>query len=417
MMELGKKAEIIAVGSELLLGQITNTNAQFISKGLAEIGINVFYHTAVGDNPERLKQVISIAEERSDFIIFSGGLGPTKDDLTKETIANVLGRPLVLDDEAFQSIEDYFKKTKRTMSPNNRKQALVIEGSDVLANKFGMAPGMLTEHEARLYMLLPGPPSELHPMFENEAKPLLLEKLGSNEKIVSTVLRFFGIGESQLEADLEDIIDAQTNPTIAPLAADGEVTLRLTAKHADESETERLLKETEAVILDRVGEFFYGYDDTSLVKELSKACKEKGMTLSSAESFTGGLFAEWLTDLSGASQLFAGGVVCYSNEMKQHTLGVKPDTLQQFGAVSKECAGELASGIKRLTGSDIGISFTGVAGPEGQEGHAPGHVFIGIFADGKEEVHEFNFAGSRTGVRKRAAKYGCHLILKLLEQK
>ncbi|KXZ14720.1 competence/damage-inducible protein A [Bacillus atrophaeus] len=416
-MELGKKAEIIAVGSELLLGQIANTNAQFISKELAEIGINVFYHTAVGDNPERLKQVIRIAEERSDFIIFSGGLGPTKDDLTKETIANVLGRPLVLDDEAFQSIEDYFKKTKRTMSPNNRKQALVIEGSDVLANKFGMAPGMLTEHEARLYMLLPGPPSELHPMFENEAKPLLLEKLGSNEKIVSTVLRFFGIGESQLEADLEDIIDAQTNPTIAPLAADGEVTLRLTAKHADESETERLLKETEAVILDRVGEFFYGYDDTSLVKELSKACKEKGMTLSSAESFTGGLFAEWLTDLSGASQLFAGGVVCYSNEMKQHTLGVKPDTLQQFGAVSKECAGELASGIKRLTGSDIGISFTGVAGPEGQEGHAPGHVFIGIFADGKEEVHEFNFAGSRTGVRKRAAKYGCHLILKLLEQK
>ncbi|WP_406590070.1 competence/damage-inducible protein A [Bacillus atrophaeus] len=416
-MELGKKAEIIAVGSELLLGQISNTNAQFISKGLAEIGINVFYHTAVGDNPERLKQVIRIAEERSDFIIFSGGLGPTKDDLTKETIASVLGRPLVLDDEAFQSIEDYFKKTKRTMSPNNRKQALVIEGSDVLANKFGMAPGMLTEHEARLYMLLPGPPSELHPMFENEAKPLLLEKLGSNEKIVSTVLRFFGIGESQLEADLEDIIDAQTNPTIAPLAADGEVTLRLTAKHADESETERLLKETEAVILDRVGEFFYGYDDTSLVKELSKACKEKGMTLSSAESFTGGLFAEWLTDLSGASQLFAGGVVCYSNEMKQHTLGVKPDTLQQFGAVSKECAGELASGIKRLTGSDIGISFTGVAGPEGQEGHAPGHVFIGIFADGKEEVHEFNFAGSRTGVRKRAAKYGCHLILKLLEQK
>ncbi|QUF67364.1 competence/damage-inducible protein A [Bacillus atrophaeus] len=416
-MELGKKAEIIAVGSELLLGQITNTNAQFISKGLAEIGINVFYHTAVGDNPERLKQVIRIAEERSDFIIFSGGLGPTKDDLTKETIASVLGRPLVLDDEAFQSIEDYFKKTKRTMSPNNRKQALVIEGSDVLANKFGMAPGMLIEHEARLYMMLPGPPSELHPMFENEAKPLLLEKLGSNEKIVSTVLRFFGIGESQLEADLEDIIDAQTNPTIAPLAADGEVTLRLTAKHADESETERLLKETEAVILDRVGEFFYGYDDTSLVKELSKACKEKGMTLSSAESFTGGLFAEWLTDLSGASQLFAGGVVCYSNEMKQHTLGVKPDTLQQFGAVSKECAGELASGIKRLTGSDIGISFTGVAGPEGQEGHAPGHVFIGIFADGKEEVHEFNFAGSRTGVRKRAAKYGCHLILKLLEQK
>ncbi|MCM3353098.1 competence/damage-inducible protein A [Bacillus halotolerans] len=416
-MEFPKKAEIIAVGSELLLGQIANTNAQFISKQLAEIGVNVFYHTAVGDNPERLKQVIRIAEERSDFIIFSGGLGPTKDDLTKETIANVLGRPLVLNDEAFQSIEDYFKRTKRTMSPNNRKQALVIEGSDVLANHFGMAPGMLTKHDSRFYMLLPGPPSELRPMFENEAKPLLLKKMGSNEKIVSTVLRFFGIGESQLEADLEDIIDAQTNPTIAPLAADGEVTLRLTAKHADEKETERLLKETEAVILERVGEFFYGYDDTSLVKELSKACKEKGITLSAAESFTGGLFSEWLTDLSGASALFSGGVVCYSNEVKQNVLGVKKETLDRFGAVSEECASELAKGVQQLTGSDIGISFTGVAGPDTQEGHAPGHVFIGIFANGKEEVHEFHFAGSRTGIRKRAAKYGCHLILKLLEQK
>ncbi|NTU16815.1 competence/damage-inducible protein A [Bacillus subtilis] len=416
-MEFPKKAEIIAVGSELLLGQIANTNAQFISKQLAEIGVNVFYHTAVGDNPERLKQVIRIAEERSDFIVFSGGLGPTKDDLTKETIANTLGRPLVLNDEAFQSIEDYFKRTKRTMSPNNRKQALVIEGSDVLANHFGMAPGMLTEHESRYYMLLPGPPSELRPMFENEAKPLLLKKMGSNEKIVSTVLRFFGIGESQLEADLEDIIDAQTNPTIAPLAADGEVTLRLTAKHADEKETERLLKETEAVILERVGEFFYGYDDTSLVKELSIACKEKGITISAAESFTGGLFSEWLTVHSGASKLFAGGVVCYTNDVKQNVLGVKKETLDRFGAVSKECASELAKGVQKLTGSDIGISFTGVAGPDAQEGHEPGHVFIGISANGKEEVHEFHFAGSRTGIRKRGAKYGCHLILKLLEQK
>ncbi|ASB53166.1 MULTISPECIES: competence/damage-inducible protein A [Bacillus] len=416
-MEIAKKAEIIAVGSELLLGQIANTNAQFISKELAEIGVNVFYHTAVGDNPERLKHVIRIAEERSDLIIFSGGLGPTKDDLTKETIANTLGRPLVLNDEAFRSIEEYFVKTKRTMSPNNRKQALVIEGSDVLANHFGMAPGMLAEHGSRLYMLLPGPPSELRPMFENEAKPLLLKKLGSNEKIVSTVLRFFGIGESQLEADLEDIIDAQTNPTIAPLAADGEVTLRLTAKHADEKETERLLKETEAAILERVGEFFYGYDDTSLVKELSKACRQNKITISSAESFTGGLFSEWVTDLRGASQLFAGGVVCYSDSVKQHVLGVKAETLAESGAVSKECAKELAAGVRKLTGSDIGISFTGVAGPDPQEGHAPGRVFIGISAEGKEEVHEFNFAGSRTGIRKRAAKYGCHLILKMLDQK
>ncbi len=416
-MKLERKAEIIAVGSELLLGQIVNTNAQFISRHLAEIGINVFYHTAVGDNPERLKQVIQTAQQRSDFIIFSGGLGPTKDDLTKETIAEVVGRPLKLDDEAFESIQDYFKKTNREMSPNNRKQALILEGSDVLPNRFGMAPGMLLEHESRFYMLLPGPPKELEPMFENEAKPMILEKLGSREKIVSRVLRFFGIGESQLETDLEDLIDAQTNPTIAPLAADGEVTLRLTAKHADPEETNRLLKETEDRILERVGEFFYGYDDTSLAEELAKACRSKGMTLAAAESFTGGLFSSWLTEMSGASEYFKGGAVCYTNELKVSAAGVSEDTLQRYGAVSAQCAKELAAGIRVKTGSDIGISFTGVAGPNTQEGHPAGKVFIGISVkDQAEEAFEFQFAGSRSAVRKRSAKYGCHLLLKMMEK-
>ncbi|MCY7629949.1 competence/damage-inducible protein A [Bacillus altitudinis] len=414
-MKSERKAEIIAVGSELLLGQITNTNAQFISKQLAEIGVNVYYHTAVGDNPERLKRAIQVAQERSNFIIFSGGLGPTKDDLTKETIASTLGKELVLNEEAFESIQEYFRKTGRDMSPNNRKQALVLEGSDVLVNRFGMAPGMFIQEGDTFYILLPGPPSELHPMFENEAKPLISEKLGLKEKIVSVVLRFFGIGESQLETDLEDLIDAQTNPTIAPLAADGEVTLRLTAKHEDEKETERLLKETEAQILERVGEYFYGYGNTSLAFEASKALHEHGKTVAAAESLTGGMFSEWLTDLEGASSILNGSVVCYTNQVKQQVLGCREETLSSHGAVSKECALELAEGVRKLTGSDIGISFTGVAGPEPHEGQPVGKVFIGLSTKDQTDVFELMFTGSRSGIRKRAVKYGLHHLIKLLK--
>ncbi|WP_342494708.1 competence/damage-inducible protein A [Bacillus sp. FSL M7-0307] len=415
-MKSERKAEIIAVGSELLLGQITNTNAQFISKQLAENGVNVYYHTAVGDNPERLKRAIQVAQERSNFIIFSGGLGPTKDDLTKETIANTLDKELVLNEEAFESIQEYFRKTGRDMSPNNRKQALVLEGSDVFVNRFGMAPGMFIQEGDTFYILLPGPPSELHPMFENEAKPLISEKLGLKEKIVSVVLRFFGIGESQLETDLEDLIDAQTNPTIAPLAADGEVTLRLTAKHEDEKETERLLKETEAQILERVGEYFYGYGDTSLAFEASKALHEHGKTVAAAESLTGGMFSEWLTDLEGASSILNGSVVCYTNQVKQQVLGCREETLSSHGAVSKECALELAEGVRKLTGSDIGISFTGVAGPEPHEGQPVGKVFIGLSTKDQTDVFEWMFTGSRSGIRKRAVKYGLHHLLKLLKE-
>ncbi|WP_353855688.1 competence/damage-inducible protein A [Bacillus sp. Bos-x628] len=415
-MNSERKAEIIAVGSELLLGQITNTNAQYISKQLAEIGVNVYYHTAVGDNPERLKQAIRVAQERSNLIIFSGGLGPTKDDLTKETIANMLGKELVLNEEAFESIQDYFQKTGRNMSPNNRKQALVLEGSEVLVNRFGMAPGMFIQEGDTFYILLPGPPSELHPMFENEAKPLISEKLGLKEKIVSVVLRFFGIGESQLETDLEDLIDAQTNPTIAPLAADGEVTLRLTAKHENEKETERLLKETESQILERVGEYFYGYGDTSLVREVSKALHTHEKTVAAAESFTGGMFSEWLTDLEGASSIFNGSVVCYTNQVKQHVVGCREETLSTHGAVSKECAFELAEGVRKLTGSDIGISFTGVAGPDIQEGQPVGKVFIGLSTKDQTDVFEWVFTGSRSGIRKRAVKYGLHHLLTLLKE-
>lgn len=408
-------AEIIAVGSELLLGQIANTNAQFISKQLAEQGINVYYHTVVGDNPERLKNAIQVAKSRAQIIIFTGGLGPTKDDLTKETIANILNCPLKLDEEAMKQIEQFFARIKRNMSENNRKQALVLSGSTVLKNDNGMAPGMATTIDDIIYILLPGPPKEMQPMFTNYAIPYLRKELKLSEKIISRVLRFFGIGESQLETDIQDIIDKQTNPTIAPLAKEGEVTLRITAKHEDEDFALRAIQTVEEDILNRVGEFFYGYDDTSISQELMNRLKENDMTISSAESLTGGGFLQELTSLSGASQVVKGGVVCYSNELKELFVNVSKETLETFGAVSEKCAKEMAENIRNQTNSDIGISFTGVAGPNSLEGQPVGKVFVGIATASSTNVHLLHLAGSRKGVRDRAIRYGMYYLLKMLD--
>lgn len=410
-------AEIIAVGSELLLGQIANTNAKFLSRQLAALGINVFYHTAVGDNPIRLKQAMTIAENRADLIIFTGGLGPTKDDLTKDTIASKLGRKLSLDEDAMQSIEQYFEQTNRTMTENNRRQALVIEGSTVLKNEHGMAPGMFIATDSHKYMLLPGPPSEMEPMFLKYGQGAITGTIVSGQKIESRVLRFFGIGEAALEAKIEDLIDNQTNPTIAPLAGDGEVTLRLTANAISTQTAKSLIDGVEKEIMSRVGSFFYGYGETSLIRELSKLLAEEGMSISAAESLTGGMFQQELTAMSGASSFFKGGIVCYSNEAKMGLVRVKKETIERFGAVSRECAMELAVNSANLLDADIGISFTGVAGPDRLEGHPPGTVFIGIAVKG-QPVHaeKVMVAGTRNAVRTRAVKYGCQLLLDRLSE-
>jgi len=409
-------AEIIAVGSELLLGQIANTNAQFISKQLAELGVNVFYHTAVGDNPDRLEQVINIAESRSDLLIFTGGLGPTKDDLTKETIAKHMGVQLVFDQEALESIKEYFVKTNRHMTENNKKQALVLEGCKVLSNNHGMAPGMFLSKDNCHYMLLPGPPSEMQPMFATYGIRALQEKLTNKEVILSRVLRFFGIGESLLETEIEDLIDAQANPTIAPLAGDGEVTLRITSKTDSMEAGEKLIQATEKKILERVGDYFYGYDDTTLVQELVKKLQEQKVTVAAAESLTGGMFQQELTSVAGAGSIFSGGVVCYTNEVKQNILSVKESTIKEVGVVSAQCAKELAENVQKLVDADIGISFTGVAGPDELEGHPAGTVYIGVAVKGKETVVEkLLLAGTREGNRKRSVRYGQYFILKALE--
>jgi len=410
-------AEIIAVGSELLLGQIVNSNAQFISEQLAEMGVNVYYHTSVGDNPERLQHAISVAQRRADLLIFTGGLGPTKDDLTKETIAKSLGSTLTLDEDALKSIKSYFIKVNREMTPNNEKQALILAGSQVLKNEHGMAPGMLLKKDAKAYMLLPGPPSEMKPMFSTYGKQAIQNLLKKKEIIHSRVLRFFGIGEAQLETELEDLIDQQTNPTIAPLAGDGEVTLRLTAKHESKGVAITLLDELEIEIMNIVGEYFYGYDQDSLVEVGFKLLKEQGFTLSCAESLTGGLFQAQIASLPGASSILNGGVICYQDEVKKKVLSVKESTLEQHTSVSEKCAQELAENVRELLSSDIGISFTGVAGPGSHGGQPAGTVWIGLsMKDQPTKTFHLNLGGGRNANRMRTAKYGWYYLMKELSK-
>ncbi|WP_409305493.1 competence/damage-inducible protein A [Peribacillus sp. SCS-155] len=409
-------AEIIAVGSELLLGQIANTNAQYLSVQFAEMGINVFYHTVVGDNHKRLESALEIAESRSNLIVFTGGLGPTKDDLTKETIARHLGKKLVYDEPALHSIEEYFRKTGREMTENNRKQALIIDGSEVLPNDHGMAPGMVIKEKGITYMLLPGPPKEMQPMFTAYGFENLMKKMDKHERIESKVLRFFGIGESLLETKIEDLLDKQTNPTIAPLAADGEVTLRISAKHSSREKCEEMISESEKEILRRVGEFYYGADQTSLIKELVKELTVRKLSISAAESLTGGMFQEQLTSIPGAGKVFKGGIVSYTNEVKAEVLGVSEDTIKKFGVVSEECALEMAQNVRKQLGADVGISFTGVAGPDEQEGKPVGTVFVGIvLPDGQSVAKQLNLSGSRAQNRIRSVKYGCHYLLHQLK--
>lgn len=409
-------AEIIAVGSELLLGQIVNTNARFLSQKLAELGINIYFHTVVGDNPARLLSAVKIAEERADILIFTGGLGPTKDDLTKETVAQYLSCKLVYSVESIEIIEAHFKKVNRVMTENNKKQATVFEGSTVFFNNHGMAPGFVYKVSGKAYVFLPGPPSEMEPMVIESLIPYLNNLLGVEGKIVSRVMRFFGIGEAELETQILDLLEGQTNPTIAPLANDGEVTLRLTASGSDDDCIISLLDETEKQIQDRLGNYFYGYNQITLLDKFFQTLKEKRLTISAAESLTGGLFQQEITSIPGASTLFKGGFVTYSNEAKISILGVKEETILAHGAVSNECAVEMADCIRAIFNTDIGISFTGVAGPDEIDGKPVGTVFIGISILGKETVvKQLNVGNKRDLNRIRSVKNAYHLILQQLK--
>ena len=414
------KAEIIAVGTEILTGQILNTNAQFLSEKLAEIGVDVYIQTAVGDNEARLLSVLEIARERSELVILTGGLGPTEDDLTKQTVAKFLGKNLVFDAQAQAKLDDFFaQRPDYARTPNNERQAQIIQGATPLANETGLAVGGMIEVEGVTYVVLPGPPSELKPMVLNE----LLPRLMTGAKLYSRVLRFFGIGESQLVTILADLIEQQTDPTLAPYAKTGEVTLRLSTKAKSKEEADAALNTLEEQILSRdtfegtsLRELCYGYgDETSLASLVVEELKKRQISITAAESLTAGLFQASLADFSGVSAIFKGGFVTYSLEEKAKMLDIPQTELETHGVVSTYTAEKMAEQAREKTASDIGISLTGVAGPESLEGHPAGTVFIGLSQESGTEVIRVNIGGrSRTDVRKIAVMHAFNLVLKAL---
>lgn len=410
------KAEIISVGTELLLGQIANTNAQYLSKRLAELGIDVYYHTAVGDNGSRLKQVIQTAQERSQIILFTGGLGPTKDDLTKETIATVLGKTLVEHQPSMENIEHFFKQRGIEMTANNRKQAHIVEGSTVLPNDHGMAPGMAIQVEDIHYLLFPGPPRELIPMFDQYAIPYLQSLYQEQFIVHSNVIRFFGIGESLLEEKLMDLIDSQSNPTIAPLANEAEATIRLTAKARNLEEANQMIVGVENEIEARVGQFIYGYNDDSLASVVSSLLREKGLKLAVAESCTGGLVSQMLTSLPGSSKIFAGSIVSYSSHAKINVLGVAAEIIAETGTVSTETAEAMAVQTRKQFEADVAVSITGVAGPDPTENKPVGTVFIGLATEQGCQTFSLQLSGSRPNIQLRAAKYALFYVYQWLNR-
>lgn len=417
------KAEIIAVGTEILTGQITNTNAQFLSEEFAKLGIDVFFQTAVGDNEERLLSIIDLASKRSDLVVLCGGLGPTEDDLTKQTLAKYLGRNLVFDEQASKRLNEFFAtRPQFTRTANNERQAQLIEGSTPLQNSTGLAVGGVIEVDGVTYVVLPGPPSELKPMVWDYLVPLLSS---DHKQLYSRVLRFFGIGESQLVTVLSDLIDNQTDPTIAPYAKTGEVTLRLSTKADDIESAKEKLDQLEQKILSKktlngipLENLLYGYgDDNSMARVVFDLLKKKHKTITAAESLTAGLFQSSIADFSGSSSVFNGGFVTYSIEEKSKMLQIPLEELQEHGVVSHFTAEKMAEQSRKLTDADFGIGLTGVAGPDSLEGHPAGTVFIGIAT--REKVHSIRVligGRSRSDVRHIACLYAFNLVRQALLQ-
>ncbi len=366
--------ELISVGTEILLGDILNSNVQFLSKELAKIGINVMHHSTVGDNEERLLKTLDEAFKESEAVILTGGLGPTPDDLTKETCCKYFGIELCEDGEILKKIESYFTlKNIIPMPECNKKQALVPSLGRVLQNNNGTAPGFILEKDGKIIVILPGPPKEMVPMYLESVKPYLMAF--TNEVIVSHSIRTFGIGESYMSERVEDLLGG-SNPTLAPYAKSGEALLRVTAKAQSEDAAEELMKGIISEIESRLGDYIYGIDSDSIEEKVVSLLKERGETAAFAESCTGGLCAKRITDISGASEVFHCGAVTYSNDIKHKILGVSEETLDRYTAVSEETAKEMADGIRQLSGANYGVSITGYAGPGDEE--EVGLIYIAV---------------------------------------
>lgn len=402
-------AELIAVGTEILLGDIVNTDAQVISQGLSELGINVFYQTVVGDNPARLRHVVETARDRADIIITTGGLGPTLDDLTKETLATVFGKKMALHQPSLDRIKGFFQTIGREMTPNNEKQAWLPEGCTVFVNEWGTAPGCAFEAYGKHVLMLPGPPRECNPMWKECAMPYLYKLAGGC--IASRNIRVFGLGESNMEAILHDMMEQSKNPTIAPYAKTSECFARVTAKADTPAECEKLLEPVVEKICGLLGDDVYGVDVDSLEQVVGDGLRQRGMTLAVAESCTGGLLSKRITDVPGCSDYYLGGVCSYANEVKMNLLGVKKETLDTLGAVSPEVAEQMAEGVAKALGADVGVGITGVAGPGGGTEEKPvGLVYISVWHKGQHFTRKMKAANGRDRIRMQAASTALDLI-------
>ena len=407
--------EILSVGTELLLGNIVNSDAQMLSEELSGLGLNVYWHTVVGDNPQRAREAVAIAKERADIIITTGGLGPTCDDLTKNVLAEAFGKSLYFDEEAAQHVRRYYHSTGRVMPENNLQQAMLPEGCTVLVNDWGTAPGCAFEADGCHVIMLPGPPSECRPMFQHRAIPYL-QKL-SEGVIASHTLKLFGIGESAMEQQLREQMNAMENPTLAPYAKEGECELRVTAKAPTMEEAQALLQPTVDEVKALFGNLVYGVDITSLEGLVLSLLGEKNLTLGCAESCTGGLIAKRITDLSGASRFFKGGVVSYTNQVKTGLLGVPQEMLEELGAVSAPVAQAMAEGARRALDCDIAISSTGVAGPDKDDrGNEVGTIFVAIATPDGSYVRSLTLSprAVRSRLRTQAAHHAFDLVRRYL---
>lgn len=408
------KCEILCVGTELLLGDTLNTNSQFIAKELSFLGVGVFHQTVVGDNPERVKDALQIAFTRADMVITTGGLGPTKDDLTKEVCAGFFNKKLLLNEDSLERLKEYFKKRGVQLSESNIKQAYLPEGCIPLQNDNGTAPGCIINENNKILIMLPGPPREMQPMFKEKVAPYL--KSFSDNIFVSKVLRVFGIGESNAADKISEILDNE-NPTVAPYAKENEVIFRITASCRDEKEASKLIKPVEDKIRERLGEYIYGEGEKTLDFVVGELLVDRKLTISTAESCTGGLVAGTLINYPGISSVFSEGAVTYSNEAKIKILNVKKETLDKFGAVSEETAREMAQGIAIESGSDIGVSTTGVAGPSGGTENKPvGLVYVGVYYNNETYVKKLNLSGSREKIRNRTVMEVLDMLRKVIKE-
>ncbi len=407
-------AEIICIGTEILLGDIVNTNGAFLSKELASLGIDMYHQSVVGDNAGRLKESLELALSRSDVVLTTGGLGPTYDDLTKKTIADYFGVELVLHEPSVKKMEEMFKRREWPMTPNNMLQALVPEGCTVFFNDNGLAPGVAVEKNGKTVIMMPGPPSEMRPMFLERISPFLQQ--GTGGVIRSKTLYIFGMGESSVEDTLRELMTTSMNPTVAPYAKQGEVEVRVSAKAASEQEAQALIDPVVSKIRQTLGNVVYGVDVGSMQNALVQALKEKKLVAATAESCTGGLVSAAITSIPGASGVFAGGVCTYTNELKMKLLGVSEQTLKDKGAVSPETAQQMADGVRKLTGADVGVGITGIAGPDGGSAEKPvGLVYVAVSSSAHSEVKKLMLSrghkDERNSIRSHAALNALSMML------